>query len=433
MTGELTDGARVFIGLVEISGYYGRIVDALRAEGYSVSFWERSVHVYQYDAPLPRIDYPYQSHLKSASTGRLNSKGSLRRRLFGLHFFLWTVRRHDVFVFSCGSSFLKSGIDLHILKLLGKRIVAFVAHGSELRPAFMDGAHWSNALQLDDPLGHIRSVARKQRRLARRLERVADVVISHPLTSQYLTRRALCSSFIGQPLPVIARDKLPQRVTSEAVRIVHAPSDRRAKGSDVIAAVVSRLSDDIDIVFTELSGVPNELVLKTLRQTDIIIDQMYTDTRLSGFGAEAASLGVAVITAGYGDDYLRRVIDLSHLPPVIVAHPTEMENQLRALVSDPDYRTRVTQELHDFLSKNWTLVDVARRFWIAVTECAPEEWYFDPSSVNYLHGSGLSEDELLVIAREGLSRFGDDFLQLHRRPDLIRTMHEMLRENGEVK
>jgi hypothetical protein len=431
MTDKRVSQTRVFVGLVEISGYYGRIVDSLRAEGYSISFWERSLHSYRYVAPQPRIDYPHQSYLRVASASKWSFLVSLRRRLFGVHFFVWSVLRHDVFVFACGSSFLKSGLDLHLLRLLGKRVVAFVAHGSELRPAFMDGAHWNNALNSADPLEQLRSVAKKQRRLARRLERVADTLIAHPLTSQFLTKKALCSSFIGQPLPAVARNNLPAREISAAVRIVHAPSDRRAKGSDIITAIIERLRTELDIVFVELSGVSNDVVLETLQQADIVVDQLYTDTRLSGFGAEAASLGVTVLTAGYGDGQLSKVIDESLLPPVIVAHPDEIEHHLRMLVSDVNHRLRAARELDDFLNGNWSLRDVARRFWIAVAETAPTEWYFDPNSVSYLHGSGLSEVELLAIAREGLARFGDGFLQLSQRPDLVRTMHKMLGERGD--
>lgn len=421
--------SRIFIGMTEISGYYGRIVDELRRTGHAVTFREIGPHRFNYESKSSRMDYRFE-HLLSLNFGETWSiKGAVKRRIAGIHFFMWSIRNHDVFVFVYGQSFWNNNRDLLLLRLLRKRIVAFVAHGSEARPAFMDGAHWSNAIRTSDPIAYIYKQFKNQKKRIARVEHFSDLVIAHPLFSQLLTKHAVASTYIGLAIPNVPNHSRSQNKSE--IHILHAPSDRRGKGSDEIASIVQRVRMDFpNIVYTELSGIPNSEVLKKIAKSQIVIDQMYSDTYLAGLGTEAASLGVAVLAGGYGVQELNKHVHLDYLPPALVVHPNDVEKSLIRLVAEVTHREEISKACESFVSTRWSVERVAERFLLVVTGSCPEEWFFNPMAVSYVHGSGLEENELLSIWKNGYERFGKRFLNIPHRPDLFSKMRNWLQDSA---
>ena len=421
--------SRIFIGLTEISGYYGRIVDELRRTGHAITFREISTHQFNYESKSSRMDYRYE-HLLSPKFGETWSvKGAVKRRLAGVHFFMWSIRNHDVFVFVYGESFWKNNRDLFLLRLLRKRIVAFVAHGSEARPAFMDGAHWSTAVKTPDPIAYIYKQFKNQKKKIARIEHCSDLVIAHPLFSQLLKEPAVASTYIGLAIPNVQNHSRSQ--DESEIHILHAPSDRKGKGSDEIASIIQKVSVDYpNIFYTELTGIPNNEVLRKITMSQIVIDQLYSDTYLAGLGTEAASLGVAVLSGGYGVQELKEYVHPDYLPPALVVHPRDIEESLIRLVSNIAYREKIAKACESFVSSRWSVESVAERFLLVVTGNCPQEWYFNPIAVSYVHGSGLEENELLSIWKTGFERFGKRFLYIPDRPDLYSKMRNLLQDPG---
>lgn len=420
------ENPRVFVGLSEVSGYYSRIVDHLRGAGYPISFNQFSFHPFAYDHGKQLTDYPFQRELVVEQGISRTLSSVLRRRLLRFHLFLWAVRHHDVFVFSYGNSFSNSSLDLILLRLLRKRIVMFVAHGSESRPAYMDGAHWSAAIQSDDPIHTVRNIARRQCRKMRRIEVISNCVIAHPLTSQFLSRRSVNSSCIGLPVPQIhysSREKV-----SSSFKIVHAPSNRRAKGSDLIRDEVLDLSRIFpEIQYKELFGISNAEVLNELATADLLIDQLYSDTVLAGVGVEAASFGVATFVCGYGFEELRSHIDSALLPPAFTSHPDVFKQSLAELLEDKEAIYAMGASAKNFVTSIWSIEQVSQRFLDVAIGHVKEEWIFDPSKISYSCGSGLPMDDLQLILHAGLVRYGDSFFQIPPRHRLIQRFLSVLR------
>ena len=421
--------SRIFIGLTEISGYYGRIVDELRRTGHAVTFREISTHQFNYESKSSRMDYRYE-HLLSPKFGETWSvKGAVKRRLAGVHFFMWSIRNHDVFVFVYGESFWKNNRDLFLLRLLRKRIVAFVNHGSEARPAFMDGAHWSTAVKTPDPIAYIYNQFKNQKKKIARLEHCSGLVVAHPLTSQLLKGPAVASMYIGLPAPNI--QNYSQSQDESEIHILHAPSNRKAKGSDEIASIVHKIRLDYpDIFYSEVTEMSNGEVLTRIAKSQIVIDQMYSDTYLAGLGTEAASLGVAVLVGSYGVLELKAHVHQDYLPPALVVHPKDFEESFVRLVEDRTYRESVAKACESFVSSRWSVESVAERFLLVVNGTFPRDWYFNPLNVSYIHGSGLEESELLNIWKTGFERFGRRFLNIPDRPDLYSKMQTLLQDSG---
>jgi hypothetical protein len=422
---------RIFIGFSEISGMYSRIVKELRDSDYPISYTQTTRHPFGYHHGTDLSDFRFE-HRLNRTDNRITSV--IQYLVFRIYHLFWALRNFDTFVFIYGRSFLPKNLDLVLLRLFGKRIVSLVGHGSEARPAFIDGAHWSNALKTSDPLRSIHRTFLQQTKHMSRIERRSNLVVAHPLASQLLSKPAVAATCIGIPIPNIPGHlQINHNVNRSQVRVIHSPSDRRGKGSDIISDLVSRTSSNLHTLdYIELHGVSNSEVISKLAESDIAIDQLYTDTRLAGFGTEAASLGVAVLSGSYGAAELTECIQQEFLPPALVVHPRDIEETLIRLVSDIAYREKVAKACESFVLSRWSVESVAERFLLVVTGSCPKEWYFNPIAVSYVHGSGLEESELLSIWKTGFERFGKRFLDIPNRPDLYSKMRNLLQEPGTI-
>ena len=416
---------RIFVGFSEISGMYSRIVKELRDIGYPISFSETSRHPFDYHPGTILSDFRFE-HRLNRGDNRLTSV--IPYLAFRIYHLFWALSNFDTFVFVYGRSFLPGNLDLPLLRLLRKRIVSYVGHGSEARPAFIDGAHWSNALTTPDPLQSIHQTFLRQKKHMRRIERSSSLVIAHPLTSQLLRKPAVAGLYIGIPTPNNYRDlNTKHGPNSSRLHIIHSPSNRRVKGSDIIRDLVSKAnSHQYPLDYTELHGVSNDEVISKLIESDIAIDQLYSDTRLAGFGTEAASLGVAVLAGSYGVTELTECVQEAFLPPALVVHPRDIEETFRRLVEDRDFRDQIANDCRTFISSNWSAKKVSERFLLVVNGSFPQDWFFDPLKISYVHGACLQESELISIWNSGTARFGQEFLDIPHRPDLYQKMQTMI-------
>jgi hypothetical protein len=260
----------------------------------------------------------------------------------------------------------------------------------------------------------------------KRIEAISHCVIAHPLTSQFLARRSVNLSCIGLPVPQIHSSSMEKVSTS--FKIVHAPSDRRAKGSDLIRAVVLDLGRSFpEIQYKELSGISNAEVLTELASADLLIDQLYSDTVLAGVGIEAASFGVATFVCGYGFEELRCHIDSNLLPPAFTSHPDNFRQTLAELLEDKDAIYALGVSAKNFVTSTWSIEQVSQRFLDVAIGHVKEEWTFNPSDVTYLCGSGLSMVDLQQIREAGVRRFGDSFIQIRSRHKLSQRFISLLK------
>lgn len=116
--------------------------------------------------------------------------------------------------------------------------------------------------------------------------------------------------------------------------IIHAPTNRAVKGTDIILKVLERLSaENIPYKFTLVEGLSNDEARKLFEKADLLIDQLYYGF-YGGLAVELMSLGKPVIC------YLRK--DDLHLMPA------EMVSDLPIIQSSPE-------ELYEVL-KNWLTV-----------------------------------------------------------------------------
>src|SRR5258706_6271978 len=196
---------------------------------------------------------------------------------------------------------------------------------------------------------------------------------------------------------------LPARSPAQgAIVVVHAPTRPDAKGTPLIdRAIASLQQKGHPIRFVKLIDQPHAHVLNALSECDFVVDELFSDTTMASFAAEAASFGKPAIVGMQGFDKLRRFTSPDVIPPALVCRADDLESAIETLVVDREYRVELGRQARRFLEQQWNPARVAARFVRLASGDIPAEWWFDPNTLDYLHGWGLTDPP----AREAIRPF----------------------------
>lgn len=357
--------------------------------------------------------------------------------------FAWAIVRFDAFVLSAGSSFFRFR-ELPLLRLLGKRVV-YTLHGTDARPPYIDGffepEHYglrcergganeeSGQSETDKVKAYIQIAARLKRQLEL-IERYSNVVVCGPSYSHFLTRPFVSFYSVGIPV-IVPRDQIERKESvRDKVRILHAPSYALGKGTDRIRSIMVNLErQGLSIEYKEISGRPNSEVLKEIENSDLIVDQVYSDTPMAMFAAEAASLGKPAVVGGYYSRVMRTHLPEDQIPPTSYCVPEKLQETVEKFVGDREKRLRLGDAARTFVHENWTTGKVASRFLCLLQGDPPQDWLIDPLHVMYVQGCGLSErrarENVAAVIRTG----GVGALQLSHNPNLEKLFIKFAESN----
>ncbi|MEI9958760.1 MAG: glycosyltransferase [Ferruginibacter sp.] len=129
--------------------------------------------------------------------------------------------------------------------------------------------------------------------------------------------------------------------------IIHSPSAKIAKGSNLIIAVVEELKKEFDFEFMLLHDLKREDVLKIVQQADIFIDQIIC----GGYGMatmEALAFGKPVLC------YLIPELFKAGLPidcPIVNTNPDNLREQLIRLIANPGLRYDIGRQSRVYVEK----------------------------------------------------------------------------------
>src|SRR5207253_1300471 len=155
----------------------------------------------------------------------------------------------------------------------------YVFHGDDSRPAYLSGLY--NSCASSSQIESVIKLISTQKETLRKIERYADLIISHPPSSQLHEKPIVSFVLIGIPYsynggPI---DRNKKRSDAQVVRILHAPSDQEVKGSRVIRQAIENLqSRGHRIEFIQITEKTNAEVMKELANCDFVVDQLYSDT-----------------------------------------------------------------------------------------------------------------------------------------------------------
>ena len=420
---------RIFIGPMEIAGLGAGWAKGLRAIGLPADLVCASRHPFAYSEDAPR-------GLATRAWARLRSwRVALPRRryltrslalaleqLVRWWVLAWAMRRYDAFVFLYGETITNTRAELALLRAAGKRVVVTFV-GSDARPAYIDGGLFP-ADRPFDALAAARAARRQQRKVAR-LERGANVCINAPATAHFHRRQFVNWFAIGIPRDVPSEAPASPRT---ALRLLHCPSHPVLKGTESIRSMVERLNArGLTVELVTIEGRPNAEVLQAMRDCDLVVDQLYSDTPMAGFATEGASLGRAVLVGGYRATAIARDLAGLPAPPTCFVPPEDFEAALERLVRDQAARESLGAATRAFVARHWSHTAVAQRLSRVLHGEVPDEWWCDPAQVDYLHGGGLSEAVAREHVRSLVARCGASALQLDDKPGLRQAFVDFAR------
>ncbi len=420
----------VFIGFTEISGYFRNLREGLADQGYRCDFVELVPHPFGYGDPAPPAGLIVTAIRAIRGMGSRSESALLRRFLpllsgvLMVPLFLAAVVKYDVFLFTYGNSFFIANLDLILLRLLKKRVIMPFL-GSEVRPRYIDGF-----IEFSD-LGEMHESTQQQRRKIRFIERFVDVIINNPAAGHLLERPFVNFYCLGIPQdcdgssgsdPTAGQpggDAADQQSSEDGcVRILHTPSVRIGKGSDLIRTLVGRLGTRYRIEYTEITNRPHLEVLEKIRTSDLVIDQAYSDTPMAAFASEAAWFGVPAVVGGYYSAIIGDEVDVEFIPPSRYVLPEELESAVESLIVDADGRRELGAHARRFVRTRWSRSEVASRYARIISDDIPREWWFDPDRMTYVCGCGLPRDQAAARISAMIEGYGMDALGLGDKKDL---------------
>lgn len=422
---------KIFIGLVEIAGYYANLKKGFEQLGIECTFVDLNNHKFRYggdDNPLI-VSWIKKTILKIRFCA---AEGLKIRKLIWMAiikvlkilFFIWALFRHDVFIFGYGSSFFGVNVvwlrhcELPVIKLFRKKII-FIFAGSDSRPPYMNGGIMTTDKKITIE-NCIELTAQKKKDLYK-INKYADVIIDYPTQGLFHERPFVYGLFIGTPFQ--RKDFSVCLKERKAIRILHAPSHPEAKGSGKIHKAIENLkSKGYSIEFIEIINMANSVVLEQLAQCDFVVDQMYSDTPMAIFATEAASFGKPAIVGGYAQSQWENILLVNMIPPTHYCLPDEFEQAIEKLIVDETYRIELGKRAKEFVQKKWNPEKVAERYLRLIKGDIPASWFYQPSSCSYVHGWGLNEERAKELIRKVVMHGGRQALQLADKPELEKRM-----------
>lgn len=418
---------RFFFGFTEVSGYNNALVDALNRKNIIADFFELQPHPFKYSRQKHGSKYflvltwLYGIFFCKSSTAN-NALKYIYKIFFALMmlpFFIWTLFRYDVFVFAFGQSFFKL-FDLPILKFFGKKIIC-IFYGSDSRPLYLDGMELS--LKDLDVEKIVKDIAAQKKKI-KFIDRFADIAIDHALSGHFHEKKFISWLCIGIPTNFLdVQSNAVKKVKEKndgAIRILHAPSLPEVKGSQLIRETIQRLiARGFEIVYTELKNVPNSEVINSLMNSDLVIDQLYSDSPMATFATEAAFCSIPSVVGGYGWESLNRAyLNKIELPPSFLTSPENLELTLEQLMTNQALIKNKGDQARQFVKANWSADKIAEKFLTLVSGIIPEDWWFDPKKIDYIYGSGVTKEVLLCKLKTIIAKKGIKVLQLADKPML---------------
>ncbi len=413
----MTTPPRVFIGTSEIAGYYSGLAQGFREIGVPVTKLLRKEHQFNYEKSsvaeriIRKIGGIYREASKSDKKRHVlvSRVPILERKITNR-----IIKRHDLFIFGFMNSL--DGImiggrrltDLKRIKRAGKKVIC-VFHGSDVRP------RWLNGTFLDESTDLLLNRTKDQVQRLREIEKYADAIVSHPPMAPFQTRPFAHYLAIGVPLPAARPIDRTNRIGTERIRILHAPSNPKTKGSALIQSCIDELvAQGYEIDFKLVTGVPHSEVCHELAQSDLVIDQVFSDTPMAHFAAEAASYGCPSIVCGNDLTRLKTIMDPQIWPPSIIGRPEELKSKIEWAITHPEERMQIGKSAQAFVNENWTGAKVARNLLRLAKNDVPESWIFDPNTNLFLGGFGMTIEQRNHLVSRLIFEAGSDFLDVVR-------------------
>lgn len=427
---------RIFLGTQEIAGMMQRLDNAFHDMGIESDFYCMSDYKFASGKKNKAILRKYWLHTDKiihATKGYEKKCWSFLQMWDILYVFFNVLFRYDVFIFIFGHGMFYDNmylcriekLEFIILKLFQKKMVMWLC-GSDSRPPYCDGSmYWIKdwrALNLE--------TERKAKRI-RMLEKYM-LLIDGAASAHFHKKPYLISNCIGIPIDEKERVRIDKK-SDGSVRILHAPSDQKVKGTAIIREVLEEIKEEgYEFEYIEVSGLPHKVVLDEIATADIVVDQLYCDTPMAGFATEAAINGVPVVVGGYYADVYKKI--LPHpIAPTVYCTPEKLKDNIIYLIEHKEERDRIGQEEREYVENNCLATIVANKFLKVFDNSYPKEWLMDPTDNDYICGGGISKESVANKITGLIDMYGPDSLCLDKTSILYKKYLQLYNETKRKK
>jgi hypothetical protein len=420
----------VFLGLNEVAGCLSNLQQGLREIGVRADLFDLGANPFGYGGSSSRRSRLVRLAGSDPRSWRrrlwraLLATGRARKTLVSALLLPWALVRYDAFILE-GRDLFFDGRGLWLLRRFGKRIVILFL-GSDHRPPYLNGV-WLNDAKSTGYGGLARRTKVTAARV-QRAERYAHAIVALPTSAQFHSLPFVHLLAIGLPTPVVEIQS--SRPGAPSIRILHCPTKIEAKGSRKIQAAVGALQARGFAIELELQhGVPHHVVLDAIQRSDFVVDELYSDSPMAVFAAEAASFSRPAVVGGYAHDQFEE-LSADRLPPTQFCHPDQIESAIEELVANSERRSELGAKANHFVNRNWSPGAVAERLLRILQDDVDPDWTVDPRQISYVGGWGMSEATLTTGLAEFVAEHGLAALQLPHRPDLREAL---LRVAGQIR
>lgn len=220
--------------------------------------------------------------------------------------------------------------DLPILRLLNK-VIVMTYQGDDARQGDYCRKNYTIS-----PANHVDYYSAEsdawKRRAIRRVARYADRIYAlNPDLLRVLPKGARFLPYANvDPAAWIPADT----TANDIPVVVHAPSDRAAKGTNFLLQAVDRLrSEGVRFELVLVENIKRDEARRFYERADLVVDQLLTGW-YGGFAVEAMCLGKPVVSYIRREDMTRLPSDLVDELPIIEATPVTITDVLRELLTD---------------------------------------------------------------------------------------------------
>ncbi len=410
--------------MTEIAGYFKALKEGFLELGYNCDFLNLLSQTAEYgndDVPCliyRSLKYFVKKREAAGSEKYLNTAlFTILQKITSLFFLLWSLYHYDVYIFGFNTKIF-SYYEYYLLKVMKKKVF-YINFGSDSRPPFLDGARIRSDYRFK--INSIYKQNKRKKKTMRIIEKNSDVILSYPPMAHYYCNRKINLMVLGIPFASnidLVDDQLNSTMENK-IRILHAPSDEHVKGSIIIRSIIKTLIEKgYPIEYKEVIGMKNSVVLDELRKCDFVIDQLWSDTPMAKFATEAAFFGKPAVVGGYYAAVIHDEIGEEYIPPSLFVRPDEVETAVEKMISDHSFRVELGKRAREFVRKNWSPRSIAEKYISIINKEVPDDWWFDPKTIRYLHGGGLEESVLKDVIRRLIEFGGNDSLRLQDKPEL---------------
>jgi glycosyltransferase involved in cell wall biosynthesis len=138
--------------------------------------------------------------------------------------------------------------------------------------------------------------------------------------------------------------------------VVHAPSDRKKKGTEYVIAACAQLPVELDIV----EGLPHEQARERYARADIVVDQLNAGWH-GVFALEAMALGKPVVVRLKPDVVAQAERAYGTKVPLVPATKETLVDALRPLVESPALRREIGAASREYVERVHDIDRIADR------------------------------------------------------------------------